>query len=132
MSRGFILFGCIPELHEIYLLIKSVLFHPKIKIYKIVILSIPLMLVGMCLSSPYLDEPDHDNSSKFLNMMAFSTSFIYNLGWSFVGKRTPLTLSYLCLDLIFACLVLFLHVILTFMIVTYFVNRKVKVEGDNS
>lgn len=84
------------------------------------------MLVGMCLSSPYLDDPNTENSTKFLNMIGFSTSFIYNLGWSFVGKKNPLTLSYLCLDLIFACLVLFLHVILTFMMVTYFVNRKVK------
>jgi hypothetical protein len=53
ISRIFVLFGCLPQLHSIYLLVKSTLFHPLTQLYKIFMISVSLILVGATLVSFY-------------------------------------------------------------------------------
>jgi hypothetical protein len=109
------------------------LFHPKVKIYKIVIISIALLIVGTVLTSFYTGLTTIPNNDKILTSLAYSISFIYNLGWLFIGVgEGDKTILSFCLNLVFAFLILLLHVILTFMIVTFFVNRKVRSIGAPS
>lgn len=61
------------------------MFHPKVKIFKITIISIALLIVGTVLTSFYVGLTTIPGNDKILTSLAYSASFIYNLGWSFTS-----------------------------------------------
>lgn len=93
ITRVFLLFAYVPPLYAVYVLIKTILLHPKLKIYKIVVLTLPLILMGMCLTTFYVDQPNTTNTSstsgtqKFMNALAYSMSLVYGLNWSFTDNH---------------------------------------------
>ena len=79
----------VEKLTETLNTVLEILFHPKLKIYRVYLFGIPLSLMGMALASRYVQgEVDGSGENTFFELVSNGMSYAYGLGWSFISEES--------------------------------------------